>query len=680
MCACLRAKTDEILLLPSLVEKAYLTIQGSYAPPGSVPAEDLHALTGWIPEVIDLHHGSFQREKTWQRLQWGAETGRVLICAGTASSSSVSSDQEANERMLGTGPLGLIPAHSYAVLRIHSGHLHLMNPWRPDNTKGSHESSPFQMQWTDFCRHFATLHLAWNSLSLFQHRDEVHASWSGHASEDTVAGDPGESDSSASLRIRNVSFTLKITPDGDATAEQDGEVWLHLSRHLSKTQQSADEDEKRFIAVHIFESSSSQEVRVVPLSAGGGGSGSSRNSSEASGLYVDSAHHLVRFKPNFYLRSILRSEEPGLPSSTNSSPLAKEYEVVVSLHGARDDDEVVNFSLWAWADHKVSLEDASEDGEARWVSNMHGQWNELTSGGHRLHKSFHQNPQYLLTVPPNSPASTLRLSLVASPPELPVHIYIVHPSSASSSSTTTRVDAIEKANTVAESGSYSYGLTRVKAKLASTPAHVTARYHIILSTYEPGTPGKFALSIESQDVQVLTTRGSAGTMRIADGSIARPRQVMHLQALPLEGAGMFQKRLKGRWSTQDGSAAGAPRHGRYLRNPTWIIKVKSGAAQTQARCIFRLLVVSDAAATAATTPQSTPQLNLALFSNTQCNTEVATSGSYTVAPCGVVIHDVRLEKDKEYVLVASTFSPDFEGAFELAAWCEVKEWDASRVT
>lgn len=708
MCACLRTQADQVILLPSFVEKAYLTILRSYAPPGSVPAEDLHVLTGWLPEVIDLrHHPSFQKEKTWQRIHRAWLKGWLLICAGTSSPSDASTSpslaqgQEDQRRMTGGGPFGLVPAHSYAVLGLDSSpirSLTLMNPWRLAAASAqTSTSTPFSMTWTDFCQHFATLHLAWSPKALFQHRQEVHASWPREVQ--TKLDSDADADSSPATRVRNVALTLKVTaaeemqPQGDdrALAEGRDEVWLHLCRHLSTTSQDLEDlkRDKRFIAVHIFQNSSStsssppsshtaqQDVRIVPLSSSG-----SRSSIENGGVYVDSAHHLVRFKPQFQLSSLLRAEQPGLSTSNRLQSLTKEYDIVVSLHGAAVDDDDVNFTLRAWSgSHPIALEDTADDGASAWHTSIQGQWNQSTSGGHQMSSTFHHNPQYLLTVPPNSPSSTVVFSLIASPPSLPVHAYLVHSPysqegalAASTSGTRRRVDSIEKANVVADSGTYSYGLAKFKAQLPSTPPGVTARYHLILSTYEAGTTGSFTLQMASSDVNVVV--GSRPPL-----VQSRPRQIQ-LQSIPIEGAGMYHKSFKAAWDVRDGTAAGAPRCGRYDDNPSWIIRVggtEGSCSSSTVRCILRL-VAKPRPASDVDNSDALPAINLSLFPGPpNAREETATTGPYASFPCGVALHDVRLQKGKEYVLVASTFQSGHQGQLELLAWSEARDWEMSRL-
>jgi calpain-7 len=94
-------------LWPSFVEKAYMKLMGGYDFPGSNSAVDLHVLTGWIPEHIDLQSGSFERERTWSRITTGFLRGDCMMTVGT-------NDKTA----LNIHNIKLLPSHDYAVTEI----------------------------------------------------------------------------------------------------------------------------------------------------------------------------------------------------------------------------------------------------------------------------------------------------------------------------------------------------------------------------------------------------------------------------------------------------------------------------------------------------------------------------------------------------------------------------------
>lgn len=92
----------------SLLEKAYLKLMGGYDFPGSNSSIDLNALTGWIPDRIDLDkNGTFDGLKTMKNLGDKFNSGHVLITVATGDLT-----EELSERC------GLVQNHAYALLDI----------------------------------------------------------------------------------------------------------------------------------------------------------------------------------------------------------------------------------------------------------------------------------------------------------------------------------------------------------------------------------------------------------------------------------------------------------------------------------------------------------------------------------------------------------------------------------
>lgn len=131
--------TNTLLWLP-LLEKAYMSLIGSYAFPGSTPATDLYALTSWIPERVLLSGAGFRRERTWTRLEEGWRRGTVLITLGTGAGIGRNAVRDAR----------LVALHAYAVVDIHcdadeprddgegevKGRMvRVLNPWKRGRTR-----------------------------------------------------------------------------------------------------------------------------------------------------------------------------------------------------------------------------------------------------------------------------------------------------------------------------------------------------------------------------------------------------------------------------------------------------------------------------------------------------------------------------------------------------------------
>jgi calpain-7 len=119
------ASKDPSELWVSLVEKAYMKLNGGYDFPGSNSGIDLHALTGWIPEQVFFEEDSTRpksgdqkrdsadfrqsEDRTWERILSAHKFGDCLI---TISTGALSPEEE--ERT------GLVSGHAYAVLNVQS--------------------------------------------------------------------------------------------------------------------------------------------------------------------------------------------------------------------------------------------------------------------------------------------------------------------------------------------------------------------------------------------------------------------------------------------------------------------------------------------------------------------------------------------------------------------------------
>lgn len=131
-------KNDQLLccyasnndLWVSLLEKAYMKVNGGYNFPGSNSGIDLYSLTGWIPEDVYIT-SSFDAEKIWKRMKDGHELHCCLI---TISSGDMNAKQ--------ADSLGISPSHAYAVLDVVQVFgkrlLQVKNPWTKKRWRGKY--------------------------------------------------------------------------------------------------------------------------------------------------------------------------------------------------------------------------------------------------------------------------------------------------------------------------------------------------------------------------------------------------------------------------------------------------------------------------------------------------------------------------------------------------------------
>ena len=92
----------------SILEKAFLKIFGGYDFPGSTSCEDLHVLTGWIPERVFLQKDkNLDFNRLFDRIVSGKKYGDCLVTVGTTQMTKEQEDQT-----------GLVEQHAYAVLRV----------------------------------------------------------------------------------------------------------------------------------------------------------------------------------------------------------------------------------------------------------------------------------------------------------------------------------------------------------------------------------------------------------------------------------------------------------------------------------------------------------------------------------------------------------------------------------
>ena len=306
----------------SIIEKAYMKLNGGYNFPGSTACIDMHALTGWIPESVKLigtgerapraatskNHvevasveGHGDADRIWQRLLSASNFGDCLVSISTTTLT-----QAEEERC------GLVSGHAYAVLRVVEVEgwrmLQVKNPWGRVRWKGrfspadtvnwtpklkralnydaatatQFDNGVFWIDYGAVRQFFATLHMVWNP-GLFSFRHVVHGSWRLAA--------PGPKSDRYCI-FDNPQYHLEIKAAGNtetgagggggAKTRETTTVWVLLTRHQLKKETDHDEHVP-LMAIHSFYSKGKNRKLY-----------SKADRSFAEGVYSNTPHRLMR--------------------------------------------------------------------------------------------------------------------------------------------------------------------------------------------------------------------------------------------------------------------------------------------------------------------------------------------------------------------------------------------------
>ena len=170
LCSSGEYNDQSLELWVSIIEKAYMKVNGGYDFPGSNSGIDLYALTGWIPEQVffaedrkdgltlsispssetgvvnarALDHRQ-PEDRAWERMESALSFGDCLVTISTGpkiDTTSQSVDGKPIKGLTAEDELttGLVPGHAYAVLDVQNVcGLRLMkvkNPWARKPWKG----------------------------------------------------------------------------------------------------------------------------------------------------------------------------------------------------------------------------------------------------------------------------------------------------------------------------------------------------------------------------------------------------------------------------------------------------------------------------------------------------------------------------------------------------------------
>ncbi|KAG9087468.1 cysteine protease [Ceratobasidium sp. UAMH 11750] len=299
---------------------------------------------------------------------------------------------------------------------------------------------------------------------------------------------------------------------------------------------------------------------------------------------------------------------------------------IVSLITSRDGSgPEVGYTLSIYSHTCINLEVVTR--VLGYIKTVNGTFTAKTAGGNASLATFMNNPQYRVCVggegsrnAGGSSSARIPIKITAEGPRtLPLNVKLVW-------SGGQRVSDVVVGDIAVDSGTYSFGLACVEGEVQA------GNYTLVVSSFEAGQVGDYALRVE------------------CDARI-------EISQLPAEGAGMFQKIVKGAWDTR--SAAGGPSSGNYDSNPAFEITVP-----TSTQISARLQIASKQAVSPA------PALNLTLFERTPRGTpgkQVATSGAYSDAVSGVLLPKATV-RPGTYLFVPSTYYPGVLSGFQIVVY------------
>ncbi|KAH8549492.1 hypothetical protein BGW37DRAFT_501400 [Umbelopsis sp. PMI_123] len=317
-------------------------------------------------------------------------------------------------------------------------------------------------------------------------------------------------------------------------------------------------------------------------------------------------HHGKAFKEGTYVNS------PHILIRFNASPGSSIYTIVFSQH---EKLKTLYFSLKAFSFSQFELTEVPQTYPIE--QKISGRWTDQSSGGNASHASFMNNPQWKLTI--SSPESTEQqkcgvIIMLEAPKTYAVHLLLVEGGK--------RVASFSPREVVSQTNSYQHGFCCCELRDIKPGS-----YTIIASTYEPGLVGDFLLTIASN----------------AEFTV---------DAIPVEGAGMFRKVINGEWIVGY-NAMGCSTYRNYHRNPRYHLEIRE---LTTVRVRLQTDGIEPIPPTNVTIYEKHPT---AIFGR-----EIATSGPYTNVVQGVATGDTVLTQNAYgYVMVFATHQKDVAGKF-----------------
>ena len=405
----------------SLIEKAFLKVMGGYDFPGSTSCEDLHVLTGWIPERVGFHDNGrdLDVERLFDRLTSGSKYGDCLI---TVATKDMTETEEEN--------LGLVATHVYAVLKVvrlgNHKFIQIKNPWATKRWKGRssvndtqswtpqlqkaldynparerlYDNGIFWMAFEDTMKYFAAIYMNWNP-DLFTYRIAQHGFWS------------------ASLGPKNDSYNLGYNPqfllDVEIPNENEmksndknqskfaqsvgGTVWILLTKHMANSKRE-EQDKNDFLTLHVYSEHTCKTIdrRIFY-----------RKGALHNGVYINSPHYLMRIDVNDSneqkAKELAQEENIKDKSKQKQNFLAyykriqkkgnrHKYTIVISQYEKKND---VSFTITAYSTIPSIFRPIEDSKIWKFRKVIKGAWTNKFCGGSPNHNTFPNNPQFRIT-------------------------------------------------------------------------------------------------------------------------------------------------------------------------------------------------------------------------------------------------------------------------------------------
>ncbi|KAL5247610.1 hypothetical protein ACHWQZ_G019477 [Mnemiopsis leidyi] len=434
----------------SLLEKAYMKVMGGYDFPGSSSNVDLTALTGWIPERVNVKRTETKlTDSLYLRMLDGHRTGDVLMTVATGPLSKEECDRT-----------GLVECHAYAVLDLKNVNglrmIQLKNPWCHLRWKGKYspldkdswtpelqkalnfdvmsaieyDNGVFWISW-EICLHFFdVVYLNWNP-KLFLYRYNLHADW--------AAGQGPKKD----------HYNLEYNPQYKVEvlgAKKPCTMWILLSRHITEKEDFA--NNKEFITLHVYKTNGDRVYYP--------------DDALINGTKINSPHYLARLNA-------------GAGSST--------YTLVVSQY---EKTSTISYSIRVFCTENFKIGNIPH--HYPYEFKLGGEWTPQLAGGCPNYSTHKNNPTYALTIDPHDCSETECFVKLEAPKAFHSG-FTISPTSDQKFSKT-------------NSGKYRNGMSvKIFKRL---PA---GTYNIIPSTFEPGQCGKFFLTVGSTNRIKITRKG-----------------------------------------------------------------------------------------------------------------------------------------------------------------------------